>query len=84
VAATPVRTATTDRPRWLLVAGLGLALFMATLDMTIVAVLDRQRWRNARRAGGPGRGTGGHDHRRGVLPGDHRPDSHADRARGRG
>jgi hypothetical protein len=29
--------ATTDRPRWLPVAGLGLALFMATLDMTIVA-----------------------------------------------
>jgi DHA2 family multidrug resistance protein-like MFS transporter len=37
VAATPERTATTDRPRWLPVAGLGLALFMATLDMTIVA-----------------------------------------------
>jgi MFS family permease len=38
MAATPERTATTDRPRWLPVAGLGLALFMATLDMTIVAV----------------------------------------------
>jgi hypothetical protein len=38
VAAKPERTATTDRPRWLTAAGLGLALFMATLDLTIVAV----------------------------------------------
>jgi MFS transporter, DHA2 family, multidrug resistance protein len=38
VAATPEQTVTTNRTCWLPIAGLGLALLMVTLDMTIVAV----------------------------------------------
>jgi hypothetical protein len=38
VAAPPEQAGTVNRSRWLPIAGLGLALLMVTLDMTIVAV----------------------------------------------